>query len=64
MTQDTAIMTARAFALDSFDAPGSIREVPVRAPGDGEMVIRVHAAGINPMDLSTISGALKEGPST
>jgi len=56
MTTETATSTARAFALDEFGAPGSVRDVPVRAPGEGEMLVRVHAAGVNPFDLSVIGG--------
>jgi NADPH:quinone reductase-like Zn-dependent oxidoreductase len=59
MTENTAATTVRAFALDEFGASGSIREVPVRAPGEGEMVIRVHAAGVNPYDLGVVGGHLQ-----
>lgn len=39
--------------------PGSVRDLPLRAPDEGEMVIRVHAAGVNPYDLSVMGGYLQ-----
>lgn len=59
MAAEAQTTTIRAFALDEFGAPGSVRELPVRAPGEGEMVIRVHAAGVNPFDLTVMGGYLQ-----
>lgn len=50
----------RAFAIDEFGASGSIHEVPLPEPGDGEVLVAVHAAGVNVMDPLYISGALKD----
>jgi NADPH2:quinone reductase len=50
----------RAFALDEFGQVGSIREVPDPEPGDGEVVIRVKAAGLNATDMAVMSGMLKD----
>jgi NADPH:quinone reductase-like Zn-dependent oxidoreductase len=47
----------RAYAIDRFGEPGTVRELPDPTPGDGEVVIRVHAASVNPMDAFVISGA-------
>ena len=47
----------RAYAIDHFGEPGTVREMPNPEPGDGEVVIRVRAASINPMDAFIISGA-------
>src|SRR5437588_12277007 len=59
MTVETTTSTAQAFAIDFFGEPGSVRELPIRSPGEGEMVIRVHAAGVNPFDLSVMAGWLQ-----
>ena len=41
--------TMRALMCESFGPPEALvlREVPVPAPGEGEVLIRVHAAGLN-----------------
>lgn len=40
----------RAFAIDAFNTPGSIYDVPAPTLGSDELLIRVRAAGINPID--------------
>lgn len=49
--------TMRAFAIDRFGESGSIRDLLLPEIGPDEMLIRVHAAGINPLDLKIRSGA-------
>src|SRR5438105_12173169 len=46
----------RAFAIDDFGQPGSVREMPVPEPGPGEVRVRVVAAGLNPIDSFVLSG--------
>ena len=46
----------RAFAIDEFGKPGSVKELPDPTPGEGEVVIRVAAASINPMDAVVAAG--------
>ena len=48
----------RAYAIDGFGQPGSIRDMPVKEPGEGEILIRVRNAGINPFDLAVMAGYL------
>ncbi|MGW9432766.1 NADP-dependent oxidoreductase [Streptomyces decoyicus] len=47
-----ATHTMRAIRLHEFGAPEVLRyeEAPVPQPGPGEVLVRVHAAGINPPD--------------
>jgi D-arabinose 1-dehydrogenase-like Zn-dependent alcohol dehydrogenase len=48
----------RAAVLERFGAPLVVREVPDAAPGPGEVLLRVRAAGICRTDLKIIDGAI------
>lgn len=50
----------RAFALDAFGDPGSIREVQRGEPQAGEVLVRVISAGVNPVDWKSGLGYLKD----
>lgn len=50
----------RAFALQEFGRPGSITDAPEPKPAEGEVRIRVAAAGLNPFDNAVIQGFLKD----
>jgi NADPH:quinone reductase len=50
----------RAFAVDSFGATGSVHELPAPTPGAGEVLVRVHAAGVNVMDPIFTAGWIKD----
>jgi NADPH:quinone reductase-like Zn-dependent oxidoreductase len=39
-----------AIAVDSFGTPAHLRELPVPQPGAREILISLHAAGVNPYD--------------
>ncbi|HEX4740681.1 MAG TPA: NADP-dependent oxidoreductase [Caulobacteraceae bacterium] len=57
--------TAHAIRIHSFGGPEVLQEdeVEIRAPGDGEMLVRVMAAGVNPVDHKIRQGgfpAVKE----
>ena len=47
----------RAFAIDRFETPGSVVDLPIPEPRSGEILVRVAAAGVNPIDWKTRDGA-------
>jgi NADPH:quinone reductase-like Zn-dependent oxidoreductase len=53
-------MTMRAFAVDEFGARGAIHQLPVPEPAAGEVLVRVHAAGVNVMDPIYTAGWMKD----
>jgi NADPH2:quinone reductase len=50
--------TMKALRFASFGSPSVLRieEVPIPEPGDGEALVRVEAAAINPSDFKNVSG--------
>lgn len=50
----------RAFAIDQFGVPGSVHELPVPVPAEGQVRVRVEAASINPADVIMLAGAYKD----
>jgi NADPH2:quinone reductase len=49
--------TMRAVVLDEFGGPLVVRDLPVPEPGPGEVLVRVAASGVNPLDLKIRTGA-------
>src|SRR5438874_12013738 len=50
----------KAFAIDEFGRPGSVRDLPEPEPVHGEVRVRVAAAGLNPFDNAVLQGYLKD----
>ncbi len=49
-----------AFALDGFGDQGSVRDLPVPDPAEGQLRLRISAAGVNPFDAAVVQGYLKD----
>ena len=51
----------RAFTLDRFgDRPALRDDIPEPHAGDEELLVRVHASSVNPVDIFIAAGAMKE----
>jgi NADPH:quinone reductase-like Zn-dependent oxidoreductase len=50
----------KAFAIDEFGQPGSLHDVPVPEPSEGEVRVRVAAAGLNPFDNAVVRGDMRD----
>ena len=51
----------RALILDGFDVQPALRDdVPEPQVGDNELLVRVHASSVNPVDVFIAAGGLKE----
>ena len=51
----------RAFTLDSFDTPPGLREdLPTPQVGPGQLLVRVQASSVNPVDAGIAAGHLKD----
>jgi NADPH:quinone reductase-like Zn-dependent oxidoreductase len=49
----------RAFTLDSLDTAPALRDdLPAPVPGDGEVLVRVQASSVNPVDAAIAAGQL------
>src|SRR4051794_22008089 len=49
----------RAVTIDSPEAPPAVREdLPAPAPADTEVLVRVHASSVNPVDNAIAAGML------
>ncbi|MBL8649102.1 MAG: NADP-dependent oxidoreductase [Sphingopyxis sp.] len=51
----------KAFVLTRYGGPDAteLRDVPAPTPGPGDILVRVHAAGLNPVDFKIRDGKLK-----
>jgi NADPH:quinone reductase-like Zn-dependent oxidoreductase len=56
---DFAMATMKSFRIHNFGGPDVLKEdeVPIPRPKDDEILVRVHAASINPIDLKIRDGS-------
>jgi NADPH:quinone reductase len=54
----------RAVTVTEYGATPAVAEVPTPDPGPGQVLIKLRAAGMNPMDRTLASGAWKPMPAT
>jgi NADPH:quinone reductase len=54
----------RAVTVTEYGATPAVAEIPTPEPGPGQLVIKLRAAGMNPMDRTLASGAWKPMPAT
>ncbi|MEH0580407.1 NADP-dependent oxidoreductase [Streptomyces sp. B21-108] len=52
-------MDMKAVVVTDFAALPEIVDLPTPEPGAGEVLVRIHAAGVNPFDWKVTDGALK-----
>src|SRR6201981_4078901 len=52
----------RAITVTEFGAPPAMAEVPTREPGPGQVLLKLRAAGMNPMDRVLASGDWRPMP--
>jgi NADPH:quinone reductase-like Zn-dependent oxidoreductase len=50
----------RAYAIDEFGKPGSVRELETPQPEEGEVLVRIRAAGVNAFDVAVVDGFAKD----
>jgi NADPH:quinone reductase-like Zn-dependent oxidoreductase len=55
-----SLVEMRAFALGEFGAAGGIEELPIPESGEGQLRVRVQAAGVNFADFGFASGGAKD----
>ncbi|GAA3442683.1 NADP-dependent oxidoreductase [Planomonospora venezuelensis] len=50
----------KAVIVTDFGAEPELADLPVPEPGEGEFLVRIHAAGLNPFDWKVAGGALRD----
>ncbi len=60
--QQTAVSTMKAIVVDEYGSPKNARLADVDAPKvkDGFLLVRMHAAAVNPFDVKIVTGAVKD----
>jgi NADPH:quinone reductase len=61
-TAQGAILFMKSLRFIEFGPPSVLRieEIPIPEPGEGEALVRVKAAGINPSDIGNVAGRFKK----
>lgn len=50
----------KAIVITDFATQPTLTDLPVPEPGPGQLLVRLHAAGLNPFDWKVADGALKD----
>jgi NADPH:quinone reductase-like Zn-dependent oxidoreductase len=50
----------KAIVITDFATTPTLADLPVPEPGPGQLLVRLHAAGLNPFDWKVADGALKD----
>jgi NADPH:quinone reductase-like Zn-dependent oxidoreductase len=50
----------KALALEAFDVPPAVIDVPEPVAGPGEVLVRVHASSVNAFDVGVAAGFMKD----
>jgi NADPH:quinone reductase-like Zn-dependent oxidoreductase len=64
MTHTIKEQRMRAITVTGYGSTPSIADIPTPEPAPGQILIRLRAAGMNPMDVTLASGAWKPMPAT
>jgi NADPH:quinone reductase len=54
--------TMQAAQLDEYGGPLTVRQLPIPAPGPGQVLVRMAASPINPSDLGCLRGGYRDRP--
>ncbi|NUR63019.1 MAG: quinone oxidoreductase, partial [Catenulispora sp.] len=46
----------RAVVVEEFGGPLQLRDIPQPVPGPGQVLVEVHASGVNPLDTKIRAG--------
>jgi NADPH2:quinone reductase len=46
----------KALVLEEYNTPLALKEMPTPAAGPGQVLVKVHASGVNPLDLKIAAG--------
>jgi NADPH:quinone reductase-like Zn-dependent oxidoreductase len=60
LSDEEPTVSTRAYAINQFGAIGSLQDLPLSDPGEGEVLVAVHAAGVNVMDPIFVAGWMKD----
>lgn len=60
--EQTVVSTMKALVFDDYGNPDTARvaDVPTPKVKDGFLLVRIHAAGVNPFDYKVVTGAVKD----
>jgi NADPH:quinone reductase-like Zn-dependent oxidoreductase len=50
------IKTMKALVLENYNTPFELKEIPNPVAGPGQVLVKVHASGVNPLDLKIMAG--------